>query len=134
MMRSVAPSRADEVVASEERMRTMLEAAMVGLALADAEGRWTEVNDRLGMILGRSRDELVQLSLTDVTAEGDLAALGEALALLRNGDIVRWEGELNQLRGDGTRVPVAMAIATAAAASLLGSSPITYASCSPKPK
>ena len=109
-----AQRKADEVVASEERMRTMLEAAMVGLALTDAEGRWTEVNDRLGTILGRTRDELVQLSLTDVTAEGDRTVLGEALALLRSGDIVRWEAELIQVRGDGTRVPVAIAIGTAA--------------------
>jgi PAS domain S-box-containing protein len=109
-----AQRKADRIAASEERMRAMLEAAMVGLAIAGADGRWNEVNDRLGMILGRSRDELTQLSLTDVTAEADRAALGEALALLRSGDIVRWEGELNQVRGDGTRVPVAIAIGTAA--------------------
>ncbi len=109
-----AQRKAVTIAASEERMRAMLEAAMVGLAIADADGRWNEVNDRLGMILGRSRDELTHLSLTDVTAEADRAALGEALALLRSGDIVRWEGELNQVRGDGTRVPVAIAIGTAA--------------------
>jgi PAS domain S-box-containing protein len=109
-----AQRRADEVAASEERMRTMLEAAMVGLAIADADGKWTVVNDRLGTILGRSRDELMQLSLNDVTAESDRAALGEALSLLRTRDIVRWEGELTQVRGDGTRVPVAIAIGTAA--------------------
>jgi PAS domain S-box-containing protein len=111
---AVAQRKADEVVASEERMRTMLEAAMVGLALADADGKWTDVNDRLGTILDRSRDELLQLTLNDVTAESDRAALGEALALLRSRDIVRWEGELTQVRGDGTRVPVAIAIGTAA--------------------
>jgi PAS domain S-box-containing protein len=108
-----AQRKAESVAASEERLRTMLEAAMVGLALADADGRWIEVNDRLGMILGRSRDELVHLNLDEVTAENDRAALSEALALLRSGDIVRWEAELNQLRGDGTRVPVAIAITTA---------------------
>ena len=105
--------KAEAVAASEERLRTMLEAAMVGLALADADGRWIDVNDRLGMILGRSRDELMHLNLDEVTAENDRAALGEALILLRSGDIVRWEAELNQLRGDGTRVPVAIAITTA---------------------
>src|SRR6202040_1813170 len=52
-----AQRKAGEVAASEERMRTMLEAAMVGLAIADADGKWTEVNDRLGTIPGRSRDE-----------------------------------------------------------------------------
>jgi len=108
-----AEQTAESVAASEERLRTMLEAAMVGLALADADGKWIEVNDRLGMILGRSRDELMHLNLDEVTAENDRAALAEALVLLRSGDIVRWEGELNQVRADGIRVPVAIAITTA---------------------
>jgi len=105
-----AERKAESVAASEERLRTMLEAAMVGLALIDADGKWIEVNDRLGMILGRSRDELMHLNLDEVTAENDRAAVAEALVLLRSGDIVRWEGELNQLRADGSRVPVAIAI------------------------
>ncbi len=105
-----AQRQADEIAASEERTRMMLEAAMVGLALVDAEGRWVQVNERLGMILGRQRDELLRLPLEEVTAENDRAVLGEALALLRRGDIVRWEAELHQIRGDGTRVPVAIAI------------------------
>jgi PAS domain S-box-containing protein len=103
----------DEIAASEERLRLMLEAAMVGLALVDGEGRWLQVNERLGTILGRPRDELLQLPLEAVTAESDRAVLSEALALLRSGDIVRWEAELNQVRGDGTRVPVAIAIGAA---------------------
>ena len=108
-----AKQQTEEVAASEERLRLMLEAAMVGLALVDGEGRWIQVNDRLGTILGRPRDELLQLPLEAVTAEKDRAVLSEALALLRSGDIVRWEAELNQIRGDGTRVPVAIAIGAA---------------------
>jgi PAS domain S-box-containing protein len=107
---TIAQRRADDIAASEERMRMMLEAAMVGLALVDGDGRWQQVNDRLGVILGRSRDELPQLTLEEVTAESDRAALVEALGLLRSGDIVRWEAELYQVRGDGTRVPVSVAI------------------------
>ena len=103
----------EEIAASEERLRLLLEGAMVGLALIDGEGRWIQVNDRLGTILGRPRDELMQLPLEAVTAEKDRAVLTEALALLRSGDIVRWEAELHQLRGDGTRVPVAIAIGAA---------------------
>jgi PAS domain S-box-containing protein len=105
-----AQRQTDEIAASEERLRMMLEAAMVGLALVDAEGRWVQVNERLGTILGRHREELLHLPLEDVTAENDRAVLGEALALLRRGDIVRWEAEVHQIRGDGTRVPVAIAI------------------------
>ena len=108
-----AQKQADDIAASEERLRLMLEAALVGLALVDGEGRWVQVNERLGTILGRSRDELLQLPLGQVTAENDRAVLAEALALLRSGDIVRWEAELNQIRGDGTRVPVAIAIGAA---------------------
>ena len=104
---------ADDVAANEERLRMMLEAAMVGLAVMDVDGKWVQVNERLGTILGRQRDELLHLPLAEVTAESDRAALGEALAMLRSGDIVRWEAELNQIRGDGTRVPVAIAIGTA---------------------
>jgi PAS domain S-box-containing protein len=108
-----AQRQADDIAASEERLRLMLEAAMVGLALVDGEGRWVQVNERLGTILGRPRDELLQLPLVQVTAENDRAVLAEALALLKSGDIVRWEAELNQVRGDGTRVPVAIAIGAA---------------------
>jgi PAS domain S-box-containing protein len=108
-----AKRQTDEIAASEERLRLMLEAALVGLAVVDGEGRWVQVNDRLGTILGRSRDELMQLPLEAVTAEKDRAVLNEALALLRSGDIVRWEAELSQVRGDGTRVPVAIAIGAA---------------------
>ncbi len=89
-----ARRQTEEIAASEERLRLMLEAAMVGLALVDGEGRWIQVNDRLGTILGRPREELMQLPLEAVTAEKDRAVLSEALALLRSGDIVRWEAEL----------------------------------------
>jgi PAS domain S-box-containing protein len=88
----------------------MLEAALVGLAVVDADGRWLQVNERLGTILGRQSKDLLHLPIEDVTAENDRAVLGEALAMLRSGDIVRWEAELLQIRGDGTRVPVAIAI------------------------
>lgn len=103
-----------EVETNEARLRLALEGAMVGLALAGADGRWTEVNDRLCTSLGRSRDELLRLTLGEVTAENDRKALDDALALLRGGDIVRWEAELNLVRADGSHVPVAIAIAAVA--------------------
>ncbi|HEV1991450.1 MAG TPA: hypothetical protein VGR34_01130, partial [Candidatus Dormibacteraeota bacterium] len=52
---AAAQRRDDDIAASEERMRMLLEAAMVGLALVDGDGRWQQVNDRLAVILGRSR-------------------------------------------------------------------------------
>jgi PAS domain S-box-containing protein len=103
--------KALDVEAREERLRITVETAQVGLALIGPGGGWLQVNERLSVILGRSRAELLHMSLGDVTAEHDQAAIEEALAMLRTGDILRWEAELHQVRGDGTRVPVAITIA-----------------------
>ena len=106
-----AERKANEVEASEERLRITVEAAPVGLALIAAGGGWLQVNERLCIILGRSRAELLHMALGDVTAEHDQTAIDEALAMLRSGDILRWEAELHQVRGDGSRVPVEINIA-----------------------
>jgi PAS domain S-box-containing protein len=98
--------------ASEERLRMTLEAAQVGLALVGADGRWVQANDALCTILGRGRDELLTMTLDQVTAEHDRPALDAAMATLRSGDILRWEARLFHVRGDGTRVPVELTIAT----------------------
>jgi PAS domain S-box-containing protein len=108
---AAAEGNAMQVQASEERLRITVEAAQVGLALVGASGSWLLVNERLCVILGRSRAELLHLTLGDVTAEHDQATIEEALAMLRTGDILRWEAELHQLRGDGSRVPVEITIA-----------------------
>jgi PAS domain S-box-containing protein len=101
-----------DVEAREERLRITVETAQVGLALIAPEGGWLQVNERLSVILGRSRAELMHMAVGDVTAEHDQAAIEEALEMLRTGDILRWEAELHQVRGDGTRVPVEITIAT----------------------
>jgi PAS domain S-box-containing protein len=83
----------------------------VGLALADLDGRWTQVNEAFAAILGRSRDELMHTTLGEVTAQGDRPVLDDALGLLRNGDLTRWAADVNQVRPDGAQVPVALFIA-----------------------
>ncbi len=113
-MRSDAASasrKALEVVGREERLRLTVESAQVGLALIGPAGGWLQVNDRLCVILGRSRAELLHLSLADVTTEQDQPAIEKALATLQAGDILRWEAEVHQVRGDGSRVPVEISIA-----------------------
>lgn len=105
-----AQRKTDAIAAGEKQVRAMLEAAMVGLALASYEGRLSRVNEGLTIILGRASDELSHLTLIEVTAEPDRPSLEEALALLGSGDITTWEAELKQVRGDGTEVPVAIAL------------------------
>ncbi|MEA2644069.1 MAG: hypothetical protein QOG08_1095, partial [Chloroflexota bacterium] len=93
-----AERKATEVQAREERLRITVEAAQVGLALVGANGAWLLVNERLCTILGRSRAELLHLTVADVTSEHDQGAITEALSMLRTGDILRWEAELHQVR------------------------------------
>jgi PAS domain S-box-containing protein len=111
---AAAELRARTLEAEEERLRMTLESALVGLGLISAEGAWIQVNDRLAIILGRSPDELLKMTLRDVSAPNDQAALDEALSLLGNRDIVRWEAEIQQVRADASRVPVAIALAAIA--------------------
>jgi PAS domain S-box-containing protein len=109
-----AERKAADLQAREEQLRITVDAAQVGLALVSAGGAWLLVNERLCVILGRSRAELLHLTLSDVTSEHDQGAVAEALSMLGTGDILRWEAELHQLRGDGGRIPVEIAIAAVA--------------------
>ncbi len=106
-----AEQKAVELESVDERLRMTLEAAMIGIGLVTADGRWVQVNERLSAIHGRSRDELMQAGLLDVTAEADRQAVEDALGQLGRREIVRWESEVQQTHPDGRRVPVALAIA-----------------------
>jgi PAS domain S-box-containing protein len=108
---TAAERKAMDIEASEERLRITVEGAPVGLALIAPGGAWLQVNERMCVILGRSRAELLHMALGDVTAEHDQTAIDEALAMLKTRDILRWEAELHQVRGDGSRVPVEITIA-----------------------
>jgi PAS domain S-box-containing protein len=56
---------------SEERLAATYEAATIGIAEADAEGRLLRVNDAVCRMLGRSREELLSMTFFDYTHEGD---------------------------------------------------------------
>jgi PAS domain S-box-containing protein len=58
---------------SEERLRVLFEQVIVGIARSDAEGRIIFVNDRFCEIVWRSREELLQMKLQDLTHPADLA-------------------------------------------------------------
>jgi PAS domain S-box-containing protein len=106
-----AERKAEHLESVDERLRMTIEAATIGLGMVAADGRWLQVNDKLEAILGRGSDELVQMSLLDVTAEADRRAVDDALGQLGRREIVRWESEVEQARPDGSRSPIALAMA-----------------------
>ena len=108
---AAAQHKVDEIAASEQRLRATLESAQVGLALAHLDGRWVEVNEPLAAMLGRSCDEVVDGSLGEIVIADDRAALEEGLALLRAGDVMRWDAAIHLARADGAEVAAAAFIA-----------------------
>jgi PAS domain S-box-containing protein len=59
--------------ASEARLSAILSQASAGIASTGRTGRYTYVNDRYCAMLGRSREELLALTMQDVTHPDDLA-------------------------------------------------------------
>jgi len=84
---SAEQRRLEALIASERRLHATLESLEAGLALANVDGKFVQVNEPLAAILGRSRDELMHTTLADVTEERDREAVDGALALLRSGDV-----------------------------------------------
>src|SRR2546430_14590769 len=93
------------------RRWSTLESAEVGQALAGLDGRLLETNQPLALILGRSRDELLRTTLGEIIVENDRAAIDEGLALLRSGDVTRWDADTHVVRPDGSAGPAPLFLA-----------------------
>ncbi|WP_198384001.1 sensor histidine kinase [Roseomonas sp. KE2513] len=65
---------------SEEQLTAVFESASVGLSEVSREGRFLRVNEELCRLLGRTREELLQLGVPDVTHPEDLAPSLQAVA------------------------------------------------------
>jgi len=63
----------DALRESEERYRGIISQSIAGFAEMDVSGRFLMANDRYCEILGRTREELLQLRLSDVSHPDDLA-------------------------------------------------------------
>jgi two-component system, cell cycle sensor histidine kinase and response regulator CckA len=98
--------------ASEVRFARLSESGIVGIAIADVMGHITEANDAFLRLVGYTRDELLsgQVRWTDMTPP-EFKHLGEKAveSLTTAGVAPPWETE--QIRKDGTRVPVMVAVA-----------------------
>jgi PAS domain S-box-containing protein len=91
----------DSLRRSEERFRLLFQQAAVGIKRLDGDGRMLEVNDRQCEILGYSRDELLQLCLSDITHPDDLAQEKVEIARLLAREIPYYSIEKRCLRKNG---------------------------------
>ncbi len=66
-------ARTQALEESEDRFRRAFESAPVGMAISTPGGRYLQVNPALCRMLGRSHDQLLELSWRDVTHPDDLS-------------------------------------------------------------
>ena len=72
---------------SEEAYRATFDQAAVGIARLDPGGKWLEVNQRCAEALGYTQDELLQLTLRDITHPDDLSVSLDYLDKIQSGVI-----------------------------------------------
>ena len=91
---------------SEERFRVIFEQAAVGIAQLSTDGRWLKVNQKVCEITGYSENDLLELTLQDITHPKDLEVDLEQIENLLSGKINSYSIEKRYIRHDGTLICV----------------------------
>jgi len=97
---------------SEQRLRAMFEQAAVGVAMVDMRAlRFERVNGRFCDMLGYTREEMLELSVLDVSDRRDMPLNDDLRDQLRQGKISAFHMEKRMLRKDGSVVWVDLTVA-----------------------
>ncbi|MGA2269170.1 MAG: PAS domain S-box protein [Bryobacteraceae bacterium] len=89
---------------SESRFRTIFEQAAVGMVQASLDQRLVRVNQRFCEFVGRSREELLQLTIGEITHPDDIAESKQHLERLLKGELSSFGLEKRYIRKDGDTV------------------------------
>ncbi|HMK43712.1 MAG TPA: PAS domain S-box protein, partial [Dissulfurispiraceae bacterium] len=84
---------------SEERYRCLVEQAVDGIFMADARGRYIDVNSAGAQMLGYSREEICGLAATDVILPGETARMPGQMSELKSGMVVTNEWQFRRKDG-----------------------------------
>ncbi len=96
---------------SEARLRSYFEQPLIGIAITSLEKGWLEINDRLCVILGYSRDELRHKTWAELTHPDDLTTDVAEFERVLRGEIDGYSLEKRFVRADGQTVPTEMSVA-----------------------
>jgi diguanylate cyclase (GGDEF)-like protein/PAS domain S-box-containing protein len=102
--------REREIGEAQERFRRAFEDAPIGMAVADLDGQFVEVNQALCAITGYEADELTGTTFSAITHPDDLAADFAVIEGLIAGDFSSSVDEKRYLRPDGSVVWVARSV------------------------
>jgi len=93
-----------ELREAQERFRSAFEHAPIGMALAATDGELFRVNRALARMLGRAEDELLGVSIFDLTHPEDQPSIRDHLDRLVAGEIGSYQIEQRYLHTDGREV------------------------------
>lgn len=88
-----------ELLASEQRFRTLVEQASDGILTADANGVYLDVNAAGCEMLGYSREEILQMSIADLLSPEEVLRITPELARLGEGAAVKSEWRFRRKDG-----------------------------------
>ena len=88
---------------SEAHFRILVEQALDGIFIADAQGKYLDVNSAGAAMLGYTREEILRRSVADVVAAEDRPRIAEEFARLLGSTTIRSEWKFQ--RGDGKFFP-----------------------------
>ncbi len=91
----------DEIKASEEKYRIMVENALEGVLVVGEDYRFKYVNERLTEILGYAREELTGMDFRNYLDEGSKPLVTDRYVRRQRGEEVPPRYEFNVLRKDG---------------------------------
>jgi diguanylate cyclase (GGDEF)-like protein/PAS domain S-box-containing protein len=93
---------------SEDRFRGFFESAIVGMVIADVEGRFTQVNRAMCDMVGYSKQELLKMSFSDITHPDDQDFDLYYFSQLLRGEIESFQIEKRYLHKNGEQVWVTL--------------------------
>lgn len=93
--------REDALRESEERFRSMFDAAAIGMALVSLEGQFIKVNQALCRMVGYNADELLQKSFQNITHPDDLEIDMAFVRQLLEGSLLSYQIEKRYFHKDG---------------------------------
>ena len=109
-----------ELRRSEARLRAVFDQAAAGFARTDLSGRFIEVNDHYCTIVRRSREELLNLRMQDITHPHDLTVNQPLFEAARAGG-PSFDIEKRYLRPDGSAIWVRNSVSAVREGEALGS-------------
>jgi PAS domain S-box-containing protein len=102
---------AEELRVSKELFQTTFDSAAVGITLYDLAGRFLLANGALCETLGYGEEDLLHMSLRDITHPDDLAKDGDLERQVLGGTMTRYAVEKRLYRRDGRVVWVVLSVA-----------------------